>query len=231
LRVHNLMEDIVIETVNDIFNAEEKDKQFGYCTCEQCRLDVVCFVLNRIPAEYIISSRGAAHLEANYIENLQKNADLVAMINEGIKKVSQTLRPHFEHDNSKKIEVPEGILYNFPTIVGRIFDGETFEPMKDIEIKLLHDDGSLVEMINPNWQNPYPVVEHTAGNFTFWPYPKQARREGTAKTFSFVLTVEDERYEELNHFFELEIVSNKAFIDSYGLKRSYRVNDLYLFKA
>lgn len=230
MRVHNLMEDIVLETVNDIFNAEESTKQFGYCTCEQCRLDVACYVLNRVEAEYVISSRGAAHLEANYLENLQKNADLVALINEGIKKVSQTLRPHFEHDTSKKLAVPEGILFNFPTIAGRIFNGDTFEPVKDVAVSLLKDDGALVDMINPNWQNPSTLAEGTAGNFTFWPYPEQGKREGVAKTFSFVLAVNDKRYEELNHFFELEIVSNKTFIDSYGLKRSYKVNDLYLFK-
>ncbi len=47
MNVHNLMENIVIETVNDIFE-DKKKEGFDMAECLQCRLDVACYVLNRI---------------------------------------------------------------------------------------------------------------------------------------------------------------------------------------
>ena len=98
MKIHNLMEDIVLDKLHEIFDEEELTTfNNGFCTCYQCRLDVACYVLNRIQNKYVTSSRGLAHLRTEYQTNLQKSADLVSMIHDGIKQVSSTRRPHSNH--------------------------------------------------------------------------------------------------------------------------------------
>jgi competence protein ComFB len=222
------MEDIVLEKVNEIFDEEERTKQYGYCTCKQCRMDVSCFVLNRIPPQYMISSRGLAHLRQDYQNNLQKTADLMGLINEGIKRVSKTRRPYAKHDSDIEEKHLEGPLFNFPTIVGRIFNGNNFEPVKDIEVHLL-SDGEHVEMINPNWQNPYPIVDKTAGTFTFWPHPKPAKSLKDKRVFEYELFVEEPGFDEFHHFFIIEVKAEPYFNDSFHLQQTYTLEDLYMF--
>ena len=60
--IHNVMEDIVSDEVNKLFDeAEQKKEDWVTCTCIQCRHDVMCYVLNRIKPRYIKSGRGLAH--------------------------------------------------------------------------------------------------------------------------------------------------------------------------
>jgi competence protein ComFB len=229
MKIHNLMEDIVLDKVHEIFDEDEDGmKNKGYCCCYQCRLDVACFVLNRIQPRYMTSSRGLAHLRTEYQTNLQKTADLVAMINDGIKTVSATKRPHYSHSGSEKSPVPEGPLYNFPTIMGRLLNGNTFEPMKDIEV-YLQMNGETVEMIEPSWQNPYRIIDKTAGTFLFWPHPVTANSPRMSRVFEFELEIDENNYEELHHFFELDLRAEASFNDSFHMQRTYKLEDLYLF--
>lgn len=229
MKIHNLMEDIVLDKVHEIFDEEEQDmKSKGHCTCYQCRLDVACFVLNRIQPKYMTSSRGLAHLRTEYQTNLQKSADLVSMINDGIKQVSSTKRPHYDHSGTEKAPTPEGPLYNFPIIMGRLLNGNTFEPMKGIDI-FLQSDGKLVEMIEPSWQNPYPMIDKTAGTFLFWPYPVPANSPRMSRVFEFELFVDDPGFEELHHFFEVNLRAESTFNDAFHMQRTQKIEDLYLF--
>ena len=62
MTIHNLMEDFVYNEVNKVFDAaKEKNEPWFTCNCMQCRLDTVCFVLNRIKPRYTASGRGMAH--------------------------------------------------------------------------------------------------------------------------------------------------------------------------
>ena len=184
MKIHNILEDIVISKVEEIFDEEAKDRVLGFCTCRQCRLDVACYVLNRSEPQYVVSGRGYAHLKSEYDEDSQKTTDITALVLEGIKKVSHSKRPFFPHSGEND-EYPEGgPFFNFPIIAGRIFDGKTFEPVSDIEVSLT-SDGDLVPMKNPNWQNPYYVAESTAGTFMFWPGPVSAGSTGLQQTFQF----------------------------------------------
>jgi len=230
MKIHNLMEDIVLEKVHEIFEDENADfKSKGYCTCYQCRLDVACYVLNRIQSKYMTSSRGLAHLRTEFQNNLQKSADLASLINDGIKQVSTTKRPHYDHGEEGKIPSPEGPLYNFPTIIGRLFNGKTFEPMKDITISL-GKGGKLVEMIEPSWQNPYYISYKTAGTFLFWPHPVPANSPKAKQIFEFELVVEEQaEYDELHHFFEMNLEAEEEFNEAVHLQRTYKLEDLYLF--
>lgn len=229
MKIHNLMEDIILEKVHEIFDEEEGLKENkNFCTCYQCRLDVACYVLNRLQPKYMTSSRGLAHLRTEYQTNLQKSADLVATINDGIKQVSSTKRPHYDHQSMEKAPAPEGPLYNFPTIMGRLLNGNTFEPMRDVEATL-YKNGTIVEMIEESWQNPYPIIGKTAGTFLFWPHPIQANSPKGAKIFEFELVVNEKGFEELHHFFELDVKAESYFNDSFHMQRTHKLEDLYLF--
>ena len=105
--IHNSMEEFVYETVNEIF--EEKAKSgFPLAHCYQCRLDVACYVLNRIKPEYIISGRGLAHYESDYQDHLQTSADIVALVNEGLRKIDARRRPYYANSPQEKQEIPAG---------------------------------------------------------------------------------------------------------------------------
>lgn len=229
MKIHNLMEDIVLDKLHEIFDEEENliDKK-GYCTCYQCRLDVACYVLNRIQNKYVTSSRGLAHLRTEYQTSMQKSADLVSLIHDGIKQVSSTRRPGWDHNEHEERPTPEGPLYNFPTIMGRLLNGTTFEPMQGVKVLLKSGDKN-VEMIEPTWQNPYEMVDKTAGTFLFWPHPVPANSPRQTKKFDFELQVDEKGYEELHHFFEIELNSEPSFNNSFHLQRTYKLEDLYLF--
>jgi len=51
------------------------------------------------------------------------------------------------------------------------------------------------------------------------------------RNFSLEIRVNDDRYEALNHFFEIELTSEEVFIDFVNTVSSHRLKDLYLFPA
>jgi len=151
MRVHNLTKDLVIQKVKEVFSQKEDLVHRGFCISPQCELDVVCFVLNRMPPEYVVSGRGMAHVEQDYRKNSQKITDIVALINEGLEVVTRNQRPR---GNTEPSEEQLGYFWNFPSIIGRLFNGLNFEPIPDTEVFLL-SEGVPVRVIDPNWQNPY----------------------------------------------------------------------------
>lgn len=227
--IHNMMEDIVIEMIKNIFSDEKALLSKNFCTCKQCELDVVCFVLNNIPSKYIISGRGLARLESNYLEQKQEEADLVTLIHMGIKTVSSAMRPHFVHDEEEQplSESNTGAYFNIPTLTGRIFSTTNFEPVTNVFVSLLFNGESL-RMLNPNWQNPQELVQNTAGTFSFWPYPIKAKRRGLEKDFDFEIFINDSKYEQLIHYINISVTSESEFADYYRINKNIKVNDLYL---
>ena len=184
MKVHNLLEDVVHAMVREAFTEEDTSSAGNsFCSCYHCQLDVVCYVLNRIPPEYVVSGRGVVHREAEYLENLQRSADLVASISEGMKKIRTTRRPHHEHDAEEKDPLPEGLFFNFPSIIGRVFSSATFEPLPKVLLALIVD-GVPAKMMGPNWQNPYLTAERTPGTYAFWPAPVPAATENLEKLFA-----------------------------------------------
>lgn len=226
--IHNMMEDIVIEMVRNIFSDENKISGNKFCTCSQCELDVICFVLNNIPSKYVISGRGIARFESNYLERKQNEADLVTLIHMGIKNVSKAKRPHFIHDSQDHIKKSKAKAYfNIPTITGRVFNTTNFEPITNIIITLLYN-GKPLKMLNPNWENPQKLVPNTAGAFSFWPYPIIAEKSGLCTDFDFEIIINDEKYEKLIHYININVSSVPEFIDYYRINKNIKVDDLYL---
>lgn len=228
MEVHNMMEDIVFQIVQEMFE-EKSGKDFALADCYQCKLDVVCYVLNRIRPEYIISGRGLAHYESDYQNNIQKNADIAALINDGIRKIDTRRRPYYAQKDFDPVkDIPKGPVYNFPAIIGRILHGNTFEPLKEIQVLLLQN-GEQVPMIDNTWFNPYLIVESTRGNFTFLPMPIAADREGDVKTFSLEVSIHAEGFSPFNHHFEVELTAQKEIVQSFSMQNTHKIGELYLF--
>ncbi|HAE21876.1 MAG TPA: competence protein ComFB [Spirochaetaceae bacterium] len=229
--IRNLMEDYVKATVHELFDAEQKGSTSSWCTCDQCRLDVACYVLNRLKPEYVISGRGVAYSEQDYQEKLQKTADVVSLVREAWAKINSSPRPYHSH-GAKHVEQQQasGPVYNLPPIMGRLFNGNNFEPIAAGTIEL-HSDEGLVAMIDANWQNPYPMVKNTAGTFIFWPAPVAAVSGGEKKRFSFTITASLGGFDALSHFLELELPADAEAVRSFSLAKVHKLPDLYVFPA
>lgn len=228
MKVHNLMEDYVVKKVNEICDEKESSNPGDVCTSHQCRLDISCFVLNRLPPMYVTTGKGLAHVENSFSSNQQTNADIAALIHEGMRRVSQIKRSYYDQDRAAVRLGSEGPFYNFPTIKGRLFHGVTFEPLSGIEVSLFLGE-KLVPMFDNRWQNPYPIAETTAGTYLFWPQPIKTEEKGVSHTFSFELRASGENFDELNHFFDLPSISEDSIRDSFEIPQTYRIDDLYLF--
>lgn len=230
MKIFNVMEDLVMETVNEIFE-ERGSSGFPLADCEQCRLDVACFALNRLQPEYLISGRGVVHVENELRENFQKRADIVALVNEGIGTISRTRRPYYNDPGSQQSDStqPEkGAYFNFPAILGTILNGKTFEPVENINVVLLKGENP-VEMMDRSWQNPYFIVRSTRGSFSFWPKPVKAARRGEKRTFCYEIRAELEGFKTIKHFIEFSLQAEDAYTNTFSMEHAQKIGNLHLF--
>ena len=219
MNVHNLMEDLVIQNVGIMYDqVKEAKAAWLTCDCENCRLDTVSYVLNRIPPKYIVSGRGVTHASET-LNNKQFMAD-----------VSSTKRPFHTNDRKDCTVVADNKpSYNFPTFTGTILDGSTFEPIIGalVTIKM---DGKPVEMIDKTWSNPYTTCRSTHGTFSFWAKPIPADAEGEQNRFVFTFEISAQGYTSTVYNIGVPVISegsSRKEIDStYFLK----LKDFILFK-
>jgi competence protein ComFB len=231
MELHNTAEDTVLAKVAEIFDSIEKGGNAeNLCTCNQCRMDTACYALNRTEPHYIVSNRGVARVEQETIQRQQREADVVALIYEGVKRVNHNMRPNVSHDGKSAGSTADAKLpvYNIPTIVGRLFHGNNFSPLADCVVEL-YRNGELVAMKDENWQNPYKLVPNTEGTFSFWPNPVPAEAINVHKIFEFTLKIESPGLETLNHFFKVPVVSEIQTATSFSLGRTFKLPDLYMF--
>ncbi|MBN2352143.1 MAG: late competence development ComFB family protein [Spirochaetales bacterium] len=228
MRIHNLLEEIVLDKIND-FLKEYRDKKPSddLAIVEEYMPDVACYVLNRIDPVYVVSGRGLAYLDIDYIEKLQRDADLVTLINQGIERVTTVQRPHYEKKKERMTGPAKGNFFNFPIIKGRIFNSLNFEPVFDIDVELL-ERRERVAMIEETWPNPCRVVANTAGNFYFWPQPLPAKDCGEKIRRELELAVRSDRFEEMRHFFTVELDAEEGVIDYFRVNKILTLKDLYL---
>jgi len=228
--IHNANEDIVFSEAEKIFKEIQKSgNPDGFCLCDQCRADTICYTLNRIEPYYIMSNRGLTRLEYTGIKYQQVEADVTTLLYKGIRLVNHNLRPTAPHDGSSpekpKINSP---VFDIPTISGRIFDGVSFEPVVNIDVAL-YSEGELVPARNNNWQNPYTIVPSTPGVFSFWPAPLITTAVDISKDIKFTIKVNSPDYEVLNHHFDITLISRNLGLHSQSLNFSFKLPDLYLF--
>jgi competence protein ComFB len=221
------MEDLVVRMVEEVFADEELTGQKGFCTSEQCKLDVTCYVLNRVKPTYIVSGRGLSHYDTDYLEKLQREADLASLIYKAIEVVDGNRRPNDTGSlGSQKLE---GAFLFPPTFSGRVFNSVNFEPVSDIDVAL-YREGELVTMATPNWQNPTRVVVHTAGTYSFWPRPIPVSTPDVDEVVEFEVAIDDDRYEPFRHYFQMTLRSRLASDTpmSVSVDRTLQIEDIYV---
>lgn len=67
-------------------------KSFVTCSCENCRLETICYVLNLLPPKYVVSGRGVTHTSLSLTG--QSRADIDSAIVSGMRAVSASRRPY-----------------------------------------------------------------------------------------------------------------------------------------
>jgi competence protein ComFB len=230
MEIHNMTEDWVIAKVNSVCDSIEKENlKDSICTCDQCRQDTVCYVLNRTTPYYVVSHRGVTRANQESFTTQQNQVDLTTLVYEGIKLVSHNQRSYANHDRNKHMESdrPATPVFNIPAVMGRVFNGLNFSPAVDSVVELFQN-GKLVEMKDSNWQNPYKLIANTNGAFTFWPKPQPALTSGLCETFHFVLKVSGGKFEALNYSFSITVTSDPAS-SPFSLENTHKIPDLHLF--
>ena len=173
MNLYNYMEDVVIDVLDILL--KERD---GICKCKQCKLDMTAFALNRLPPKYIVSERGFTHLYMEEINNSNWRADIVSVVTLGIDIISKRKR----HDNNnaqsdkvikKSIEKlhekdSDVYYYNFPHLIGQVFDKSLLSPINDVKVTLFLDE-TIVNSSDNSWSNPYITNNVTLGFYSFWP--------------------------------------------------------------
>ena len=231
MELHNTIKSTIITEVNGVFEALKNQEDTGkFCTCDHCRMDVICYVLNRTPPRYIVSNRGASRVLDEGLGWQQQTADMTSLIYEGLNKVNVNLRPGIMHSpaGDAGAQDPEVPKFNIPTIMGRLFNGSNFAPLSDVDVQLLWE-GELVTMKDTNWQNPFHVVSNVEGNFSFWPAPVPAGKGNSHKIFEYTLRVETPDFQTLNHIFKVPVSSETQTPGSFDIDRTFKLPDLYMF--
>jgi len=231
MEIHNISEDVVFSSVRKIFDVIKREgNPEGFCLCEQCKIDTVCYTLNRVMPHYLVSNRGIARVEQDWAGKQQAEADVATLIYKGLRVVNHNMRPNAVHDDT----IPEDKVltepaFYIPTLIGRLFDGETFAPLAGVTVEL-RSNNELVPMRNRNWQNPFTLVANTPGVFTFWPAPVIAKGLDIHSIFEYMLKVESPQYETLTHFIKIPVVSSMVTTySSASMDRTFKLPDLYLF--
>ena len=229
MEIHNLMEDSVNSLVGELFDSEAKNPALGFCTCAQCRLDVACYVLNRLAPEYVTSGRGVVHGETDWSGKVQKKADMITLAREGWTRINQQQRPqHHQSAPAAASDLPEGPVFNFPTIMGRLFHGTDFSPFEDVQVGLYRGE-DLLPMMDPNWQNPCRIVRETEGAFIFWPRPISASAPGEEGVFQLRIHAEFPGFEAVSHYLELALIADATVVDQITAHGVHKLPDLYMF--
>lgn len=230
MNVHNIMEDIVKSRVDSLYDQIKKEKaSWLTCDCQNCRADAVSYVLNRVAPKYVVSGRGVTH-SSNLLDDHQLRADINAICLEGIRIISSSKRPFHELPREEcKVTGESSPVFNFPTFVGSVLDGNTFEPVAGAKI-LLKLDGKPMEMVDKTWTNPATTFLSTNGSYTFWGKSVAAQKEGETKTFNFSVEISADGYTPALYNFELPVKSSGHVQEEFNANYSVKIKDIVIFK-
>lgn len=233
INIHNIMEEQIITRVNELYDqVKSKGSVWLTCDCENCRLDTVSYVLNRIPPRYVVSGRGVTHNTQDVQKNTQLSADIDKLTIEGMKLVSTAKRPYHKDGRKNPTEVPSSTktVFNFPTFAGNVFDGSTFEPLTGATILLKLED-QPAEMMDVTWPNPVKTFEATSGYYTFWLSPIDAAEDGISKQFHFTIEVSAEGFNPVTYSFTVPLVSESCDRREVNSVYTLKIQDLFLFRT
>ncbi len=225
------MEEQVITRVNELYDqVMARGSTWLTCDCENCRLDTISYVLNRIPPHYIVSGRGVTH-NSNTLSDSQLASDIDRLGLEGMRLVSTSKRPYHKSAKLNANTTTEQNLpvFNFPTFMGTVYDGSTFEPLADATI-LLKDGNEVAKMMDASWANPCRTYAVTQGNYSFWIEPKPTDQEKQNKEFAFTVEISAEGYTPVTYVFSVPLVSERNDRRELNSTYSLKIQDLFLFR-
>lgn len=228
---HNVMEEILYKEVNRLYDeAKKSGEKWLVCDCIQCRVDSMCYALNRVKPRYIKSGKGLAYFfQLEFNRGSQFFIDVSAVAMESMRVVQANRGPHTDDETEEDITTYKA-AFNFPTIKCKINDGNNQSPMNDVVVSLFMDD-NLVDQMDILWDNPYTVHSNMGGVCTFWPKTQKADTDGITKDFNFVLVVEKEGYESVRQAFTLSITSTKNASQSFDITSCHEIKDIYMFSS
>lgn len=232
MNVHNMMEDVVAQRVDALYdNLVEEKATWLSCACENCRLDTTSYVLNRIPPKYVVSGRGATYGADALATDIQIRADIDALGMEGIRVISETKRPFHSLSRAEcEVEaVAANPVFNFPTFIGSILDGSTFEPVADAEVTLLLR-GSPASMVDRTWANPARTFQSTHGTYSFWVRPIPTENAQESMRFDFTVEVSAPGYTSSVTTFSVPVESELRPRRELNSTYSLKIKDIVLFK-
>ena len=67
MKLRNLMEDAVAYAIVDLH------KSCDFCSCEQCRLDILALALNQLPPRYVVTDLGDTYSRADMLETQKRS--------------------------------------------------------------------------------------------------------------------------------------------------------------
>jgi competence protein ComFB len=82
MKLRNLMEDAVAYAIVDLH------KSCDFCSCEQCRLDILALALNQLPPRYVVTDLGDTYSRADMLET-QKEVDILGAVLNAVNVVRQ----------------------------------------------------------------------------------------------------------------------------------------------
>lgn len=223
------MEERVASKVNNLYDSLVSQKATWLsCDCQNCRLDSISYVLNRIPPRYIVSGRGLTHFVSK--DDTQINADINVLALEGIRLVNAAKRPyHKENTSSYKVEELAKPRFYFPTITGCVFDGITFEPLSNTLVTL-KINGKVIPMIDATWQNPCPTFNATKASYAFLAKPQDADKENQHCIFDFCIEVSSNGYSNSSCILSLPLISEVADHTRINSMYTLKMQDIFLYK-
>ena len=226
---HNVMEEIMYKEVNRLYDEAKKNgEKWLVCDCIQCRVDSMCYALNRVKPRYIKSSKGLAYFfQVDFKMGSQFFVDISSVALEAMKVVQANRGPHTDEETEEVSSYKA--CFNFPTIKCKINNGNNLSPMNDVTVKLFLND-KLAEQMDVLWDNPCIVSGNMGGVCTSWPKPQKADEQGIAKDFNFVLVVEKENYESVRQTFSLNIVSAENVQENFDVTSCHEIKDIFMFE-
>lgn len=231
MNIHNSMEDAVTQEVNNLYDTL-KNEHIAWltCDCENCRLDTICYVLNRTPPKYFVSGRGALHNTLDMNES-QLKTDVTALAMEGIRLINGSHRSNHTSAASNQNESDEGkFFYNFPLVVGAVYNGDNFEPLENVKIKLKINNEEA-EMADATWSNPATTFKSTKGSYTFWPASVECAENSGTKVFNLTFEISCPSFVSSTYAIELPLVPESTRKSSLESVYSLKIKDIFLFNG
>ena len=193
--LQNLLEEVVDNVTKEVLKKEgELDSLITV------KDDIVAYVLNRIPPQYVTSERGILHGQIASKYRIQQKTDILIGVYEAIDIIKRRRSTAINSDSGLSVSPVFNMLQH---IVGSVADEETISPIFEVQVSLLFNK-EIAKMIDPNWENPYITNPATRGHYHFWPAYSHKRMSDLDK-LDFTIKFEHPNFESAAVKIELDI--------------------------